>query len=367
MLWEYTKFSTTYTMKKIVIIVIFILAFLALGFFLLLGWYNEETTRPNSTDSTKINIDIKVGESAESVAKKLSDNNLISSADLFLFYVKRSDQSSKLKAGSFSIAKNLTFDQILNILNDPKEKVTKVFFPEGLRSDEIAEVLENIFVKEDSSKFSKKEFLDIVKNPTKYDLNSVIVTKYLPKGKSLEGFLFPDTYQVDPKSTAKDLVQKFLTNFETRFVNLYEESNKKYSMYDTVNLASIIEREAKGEDEKKNVADILIKRLDGKGDGTKLLAVDAPFLYELKNWKYVITNETKAKDSPYNTYKTAGLPATPISNPGLDSLSSVLSPTKNDYLYYLHGVDGVIRYAKTLGEHTRNIRCYINENQSFCN
>jgi UPF0755 protein len=103
-------------------------------------------------------------------------------------------------------------------------------------------------------------------------------------------------------------------------------------MYDTVNLASIIEREAKGEEEKKNVADVLIKRLDGKGDGTKLLAVDAPFLFELKNWKYVITNETKAKNTPYNTYMNPGLPATPISNPGLDSLSSVLNPTKNDYL-----------------------------------
>jgi len=354
-------------MKKVVIIVLFVLAFLALGFFLALGWYNEETTRPNSDDKTQISFEVKVGESAESVAKKLSDNNLISSADLFLFYVKRSDQSSKIKAGNFLIAKNLSFDQILEILNDPKEKVTKVFFPEGLRSDEIAEALENIFVKEETSKYSKKEFLDIVKNPTKYDLNSVIVTKYLPKGKSLEGFLFPDTYQVDPKISSLDLVKKFLSNFETRFVNIYEASNKKYSMYDTVNLASIIEREAKGEEEKKNVADILIKRLDGKGDGTKLLAVDAPFLYELKNWKYVITNETKAKNTAYNTYMNPGLPATPISNPGLDSLSSVLLPTKNDYLFYLHGVDGVIRYAKTLGEHTRNIRCYINENQSFCN
>ncbi len=354
-------------MKKVVVIVIFILALLGLGAFLILGWYNNETTRPNSSDSTKISFEVKIGETAESVAKKLSDNNLISSADLFLFYVKRSDQSKKIKAGNFLIAKNLSFDQILDILNDPKEKVTKVFFAEGLRSDEIAEALENIFIKEDKTNFSKKEFLDIVKNPTKYNLNSVIVTKYLPKGKSLEGFLFPDTYQVDPKSTALDLVKKFLSNFETRFVSIYEASNKKYSMYDTVNLASIIEREAKGEEEKKNVADILIKRLDGKGDGTKLLAVDAPFLYELKNWKYVITNETKAKDSGYNTYKNPGLPATPISNPGLDALSSVLNPTKNDYLFYLHGVDGVIRYAKTLGDHTRNIRCYINENQSYCN
>ncbi len=354
-------------MKKVVIILFFILALIGVGIFLILGWYNEETTRPNSDDSTKIAFEVKVGETAESVAKKLSDNNLISSADLFLFYVKRSDQSKKIKAGNFLIAKNLSFDQILEILNDPKEKVTKVFFPEGLRSDEIAEALENIFIKEDKPNFSKKEFLDIVKNPTKYNLDSVIVTKYLPKGKSLEGFLFPDTYQVDPKSTSKDLVEKFLSNFETRFVNIYETSGKKYSMYDTVNLASIIEREAKGEEEKKNVADVLIKRLDGKGDGTKLLAVDAPFLFELKNWKYVITNETKAKNTPYNTYMNPGLPATPISNPGLDSLSSVLNPTKNDYLFYLHGVDGVIRYAKTLGEHTRNIRCYINENQSYCN
>lgn len=114
-------------MKKVVIIVLFVLAFLALGFFLALGWYNEETTRPNSDDKTQISFEVKVGESAESVAKKLSDNNLISSADLFLFYVKRSDQSSKIKAGNFLIAKNLSFDQILEILNDPKEKVTKVF------------------------------------------------------------------------------------------------------------------------------------------------------------------------------------------------------------------------------------------------
>jgi hypothetical protein len=146
-------------MKKVVIILIFILAFLGIGIFLALGWYNEETTRPNSDDSTKIAFEVKVGETAESVAKKLSDNNLISSADLFLFYVKRSDQSKKIKAGNFLIAKNLSFDQILEILNDPKEKVTKVFFPEGLRSDEIAEALENIFIKEDKPNFSKKEWI----------------------------------------------------------------------------------------------------------------------------------------------------------------------------------------------------------------
>lgn len=354
-------------MKKLLIILVFIIAILGLGFVYLSGWYNDETTRPNSADTSLVNFQVNSGETPDIVSKKLQDNNLIGSSELFLLYVKQNSLSGKIKAGSFQIAKNLNYGQILDVLSNPKSKNVKVFFPEGLRADEIASAISDEFSGYDNVVFDKKLFMDIVNNPSNYSLNSQIVTKYLPKGKSLEGIIFPDTYSVDPKISTQALIEKLLKNFEDRFLDLYNKSNKKYSLYGTVTLASIIEREGRGVTERANISDVLQKRLDGKGDGTKLLGADATLLYQEKNWKFVITNDTKAKNNPYNSYLKPGLPPTPISNPGLESLKSVINPIKNDYFYYLHGNDGVIHYAKTFVDHNKNIRCYINGNTSYCN
>ncbi|MEI6887601.1 MAG: endolytic transglycosylase MltG [bacterium] len=354
-------------MKKILVILIFLIALGVLGFVFISGWYSDETTKPNSSDSSIVSFEVKLGEIPDTVSKKLLDNNLIGSSELFLLFVKQTNQSNKIKAGTFQIAKNLSFQQILDVLNSPKSTNVKIFFPEGLRIDEIATTLQNEFSGFDKVAFDKKEFLDIVNNPSKYSLDSTIVSEYLPKEKSLEGFLFPDTYMVEPDISTQALVEKLLKSFEDRFFSLYQSSSKKYSMYETVTLASIIEREGRGATERANISDVLQKRLDGKGDGTKLLGADATLLYEQKNWKFVITNDTKAKNTPYNSYLKPGLPPTPISNPGLESLKASINPISNKYFYYLHGNDGVIHYAVTYADHNKNIRCYINGNTSFCN
>ncbi|MEI6462272.1 MAG: endolytic transglycosylase MltG [bacterium] len=354
-------------MKKILIILIFLIAFLTLGYIFVTGWYADETTKPNSSDNSIVNFEVKLGDTPDVVSKKLLDNNLITSSELFLLFVKQTSQSSKIKAGTFQIAKNLNFQQILDVLNNPKSTNVKIFFPEGLRADEIATTLADEFSSYDKVSFDKKTFIDIVNNPSKYSLDSNIAKTYIPKGKTLEGFLFPDTYMVEPNITTQALVEKLLNSFETRFLDLYKNSSKKYSLYETVTLASIIEREGRGATERANISDVLGKRLDGKGDGTKLLGADATLLYEQKNWKFVITNDTKAKNTPYNSYLKPGLPPTPISNPGLESLKASINPTSNPYFYYLHGTDGVIHYAVTYADHNKNIRCYINGNTSFCN
>jgi UPF0755 protein len=153
---------------------------------------------------------------------------------------------------------------------------------------------------------------------------------------SLEGFLFPDTYYVSEKSTTKDIVEILLTGYENKFLNYYEKNKSKttYSLYELTTLASIVEREARNDIERKNISNIFIKRLAGKMQGVKLLQADATLLYSKKDWKYSLSQKDKDSNDPYNTYKFTGLTPTPICNPGESSLKSTIDYIENNYFYH---------------------------------
>ena len=314
-----------------------------------------------------IDIEIEAGEAAKDISKKFENAGIVKSADIFYFYIKLNNLAPKIQAGKFQIPTNLTIPEVAEIIQKAAGNDIWITIQEGLRTDEIALILDEYFLKEENFKFNKEEFLAIVNNPDDYDLNSEML-EYKPEGQTLEGFLFPDTYNVSKEITSKELVELLLDTFYEKLEEekLSIDKHETLSAYEVIKLASIIEREARGADEKNMVADILLKRLNGELEGVKLIQADATLLYELKNWEAVITNELKEKDSAYNTYKVPGLPPTPICSPGLDSVSAVMNPESNEYFFYLHDGDGKIHYAKTLSEHTNNIRCFINGNQDYC-
>ena len=141
------------------------------------------------------------------------------------------------------------------------------------------------------------------------------------------------------------------STFETETANLNLSR-------DQVILASLIERETKTDSERPIVAGIMMNRLEVG----MALQIDAAVQYAVgtsKNWWPILTRDDLASSSPYNTYKFAGLPPSPIANAGLSSLMAAANPSKTDYWYYIHGTDGVIRYASTLSEHNENIRKYL--------
>lgn len=179
---------------------------------------------------------------------------------------------------------------------------------------------------------------------------------FLNESKTLEGYLFPDTYYLLPTQTTKDIIVLLNTTFEQKTKLLKEKVIRKGMKWeDVVIMASLLEEEARTFETKKQIAGILWKRL-------KIgmpLQVDAVFSYIFgKNGLDITLNDLKI-DSPYNTYKYAGLPIGPITNPGLDSLEAALYDEETPYLYYLSSADGVTYYAEDFEQHKTNKSKYL--------
>ena len=171
----------------------------------------------------------------------------------------------------------------------------------------------------------------------------------------LEGFLFPDTYEFYVGHNAKDALERLIRNFVSRMdeERMAQVEESDYSLQEIITIASLIEEETDGTDQ-ANIASVIYNRLEGPGDkqGTYgLLQIDASLLYALPDHTGPITSADMQTDSPYNLYQNAGLPPTPISNPGLASIDAALNPNSTDYYYYALGADGKHHFSTTLAEH----------------
>lgn len=188
----------------------------------------------------------------------------------------------------------------------------------------------------------------------------------LPQDKSLEGFLYPDTYFIDKKGdVSQQLIKAQLKNFEKKIrtpegKNLTHFRENNLSPYDILNLSSIIENEEKKAENKPIIADIFLTRLKKK----MTLGADITLCYGLeitydKCLKNIHHTNLRDKANPYNTRENSGLPPTPICSPTLESVQAVLKHIKTDYLYYLHDNTGGIHYGKTYEEHLTNKAKYL--------
>jgi UPF0755 protein len=174
--------------------------------------------------------------------------------------------------------------------------------------------------------------------------------------KPREGYLFPDTYEFLPSTTATATVERLADTFEEKVAPLLPDiAASGHSEAEVITMASIVEREAATPEDRRIVAGILWKRLALP----MRLQVDAPFGYLHEDMGYAPTSADTASDSPYNTYRRDGLPPGPISNPGLDAIEAAARPAETGYLYYLTGKDGAMHYAKTFEEHKANVAKYL--------
>lgn len=179
---------------------------------------------------------------------------------------------------------------------------------------------------------------------------------FLAQAQPSEGYFFPDTYFFMPNATEDSVIQAMRQNFDTRALEiepLLAASGK--SLSDIVTLASIIEREARDSDDRRMISGVLWNRLERNMP----LQVDVTFLYTIGKGTFDLTIKDLTTDSPYNTYMNKGLPPTAIGSPSMDSLLAAVSPTENDYLYYLADNYGVTHFSKTYAEHLRKKRLYL--------
>lgn len=179
--------------------------------------------------------------------------------------------------------------------------------------------------------------------------------RFLEKTVGLEGYLFPDTYLVFPGKNEDELISKMKINFENKTKNVFNTSITPSEQKDIIIMASILEREANGDEDIKIISGILQNRLRINMP----LQVDATFYYLLGKESSELTLTDLKIKSPYNTYLNKGLPPGPIGNPGIKAIQAAIYPAKTDYLYYLHASDGTVYYAKTHAEHVKNKRLYL--------
>lgn len=314
-------------------------------FLILLFDYNRSIDFPNSKDDEKVTVEIKEGEGVNQILEKLLDNELISQKNqrYARIYLKVNNLGTKLQAGIYTLPRNLTLIELIETLQYGRSEEVWVTIPEGLRKDEIAQIIYNELSQKDSSVFSKEEFLALTTNQEFIDSLDIYVGI-----SDLEGFLFPDKYSFPKEITSQEVVEKLVSNFNQKV------GNEGYE-YEDIIFASIVEREGNSSKDRPIIAGIILKRYK---EGW-LLQTDATLLYPVKDWQHVITIQDKEDDNPYNTYKYIGLPPTPICNPGLESIQAVWNPVETEYYFYIHDRDGNPHYGRTLDEHNANVNRYL--------
>lgn len=297
----------------------------------------------NSTD--RISIDVPQGANAEQVAKLLEEEELIQSIPFFRFYVKRNDLGGNLQTGRFVFQENNTLEEIVEILVSGEGAELIVTLLEGWTTEQIGQELE------EQGLTTTEEFMDCIEN-CEFAWNILEGVDYV------EGYLYPDTYFVNPVEYSDEaFIDRLINTLEFKLTEEDWEGIEvsPYSFEEIMIMASIVEREERRDSELATVAGILWKRYD-QG---MLIGADATTLYGLGRTSGGLTYNDLQSDSPYNTRKFTGLPPTPIANPGLTSIRAAIFPEETDYFYYLHDSEGGIHYGRTLEEHNVNKARYI--------
>lgn len=300
---------------------------------------------------------IQAGESANAVGDDLQRRGLIRSSMAFRWKVETRGIGGRLAAGDYELSPSMSVDQVVDAFErGPINRDVTLTVPEGWRLEQLAQRIE------ESHLARAEDILRIARSPREYGLKPPD-----PAAETLEGYLFPDTYRLDPKVTPQQIVETMLRQFDRRVPESVrrQAAARGLSLHQTVTLASIVEREASRPDERPLVASVYANRL---GDGTKLDA-DPTVQYAVANldlgvaagygyWKRDLTVDDLQVDSPYNTYRRPGLPPGPICSPGLDSIQAAVAPADTGYRYFVARGDGSHAFADTPEEHARNVSRY---------
>jgi len=314
-------------MKKFSFLIVLIL--LALGGFA--AWWVTDTAAINIADQARKSFVIKKGEGVREIANHLKAEGLIRDPVAFFLIVKTLGLDGKIQAGEFSLSPAMNATAIAEALQVGTFD-TRITIPEGNRAEEIADTLQAQL-----PSYQESWRQQLIAN---------------------EGYLFPDTYAFAKDATIDTIIATMRNNFEKKYTTIPQGTNT-LSKQDLVVIASMVEREARFADDRPLVASVIFNRIKSG----MVLNIDATVQYSIgtpQNWWPKLTDFAKdiVPTSPYNTYTHAGLPPTPISNPGSEVLNAVINAPVTDYLYYISDKSGHNHYAKTLAEHNANIKKY---------
>lgn len=290
---------------------------------------------PTGFSDEKVRIVLPLEFPQDTVFSQIEDQKLIRTQKLLTLLLILLKPGGTIEPGAYQLSHRMNLYQVADtLLNHPYQKwITLV---PGLRKEQVAEKLAEKFSWNDDK---RKEFLDV----------------------SQEGYLFPDTYLLNVDYSPKEMYTRILSNFNEKFdAQMQKDLLKDDIRNDTaIKIASLIQRESGGDEDKALIAGIIWNRLK---KGMKL-QIDATIQYALGKsgswWMKVTPNDLKTTDSPYNTYMYKGLPPGPIASPSLSSIKAVIYPEDTECFYYLHESNKQIHCAQTYEEHLENIEKYL--------
>jgi UPF0755 protein len=311
------------------------------------GWFYLGASRSfKGYEGDEQFVEIPQGSGTAVIGKRLADAGVIRDEVSFKLALWLSGTARHLQAGEYRFDHAMTPRQVADKIARGDVYVRPITFPEGLTAGQMAAAYE-------SKEFgTAKEFLDATKN-------AALVSAIDPGAKDLEGYLFPDTYKLPRHSTAEQLVGRMVTSFMKALTpDLIDQAESRgMTVRQFVTLASIVEKETGNPAERPLVAAVYANRLKiGMG-----LQCDPTVIYALERaGRYTgnLTRDDLHFDSPYNTYRYAGLPPGPIASPGRASLEAAANPANVPYLYFVSKNDGSHAFASTLEEHNRNVQEY---------
>ena len=327
------------------LLAIAVLAFFVIGTLLLFQPFG-------SVEGARVELTIPPGSGAGDIATRLADAGVVDSAFFFRVRATLSGKRDSLRSGRHTLRKGMTYGSAIEALSEPdvaKQRPTvNVTIPEGRTRREIAPIARKAGLRGSYLEASRR-FRGALK-PSDYGV---------PRGtRSTEGFLFPATYELNVNAPARDLVERQFAAFRENFsgVDMDRARRKNLTRYEVLIIASMVEREAQLAKERPLIAAVIYNRLS---DGTPL-GIDATTRYALNKPSGALRQSELEIDSPYNTRKRAGLPPTPIGNPGLASIRAAAAPANVKYRYFVvkPGTCGEHVFAETIAEHDRNVARY---------
>jgi len=330
-------------MRRLIAVVV-ILALLGFGTSRAIDWWNFNVNTPMTTTSHSVSFHIDPGETPTQIGNDLYNLRLIRSTIAFDLYTRLNDAGPKFQAGAFVLNTNMSLSQIVTALQHGRPDEKTITFPEGFPLFYQAQKVDQ----KNLGQVTGADYLRAARDPA-------LAKKYsfLPQAASgdfpYEGYLFPDTYLVDPTAGSAGLVRAQLDQFDVVFGSDWRAqiaqataARPKEDMRTIVILASMVDREAnnKTSTDRGNVCSVYYNRLR---EGMTL-GVDATLLYALHRLTPEPTAAELDLDSPYNTRKHAGLPPGPISNPGTAALAACINPPTTSFLFYFADKQGMTHF-----------------------
>jgi UPF0755 protein len=302
------------------------------------------STHPLSAKHHSVSLEITPGMTLNKISTLLEDRELVGNSLSFQLLAYLQDKQGQIQVGEYELSPSMTPIDILEVVTSGKTILHSVTIPEGYRITEIAALLEKKGLVE-ADKF-------ILETQEKELIDSLGIV-----GDSVEGYLFPDTYNFSKNTSEKKIVQKLLDVYREK-VNKHGLKKRaqsiNFSFHQIITLASLIEKETGVDEERKLISSVFHNRLKKN----MLLQTDPTVIYAIDNFDGNIRKKDLKIDSPYNTYRYRGLPPGPIASPGIKSIIAALEPSESDYLYFVSRKDGRHQFSSNLPDHNRAVQKY---------